>query len=104
MIEALNDIIVVEVYKPTTESVRESGIIMPTDKKEHQYNGTVVSLGTDEAVARSGLKIGDRVYYQKGQNFTVTIDDVEYDCVSVFDILAKESQNNLCSDEAEVSK
>lgn len=88
MIKALNDMVIAKVYKPESEKVTSCGIIMTNQDAERQYNGTVVSLGNDEAVVKSGLKVGDKIYYQKGQNFPITEDGVEYDCVSVFDVIA----------------
>lgn len=88
MIRALNDMVIAEVYKPENEKTTESGLILIDQAKERQYNGTVVSLGNDEAVAKSGLKVGDKIFYQKGQNFPITEDGIEYDCVSVFDVIA----------------
>jgi len=86
MLEAILDKIVVKV--DTDETVTKSGIILQ-GKQERHYSGIVVDVGPAEDVTKSGIQVGDWVFYQKGYNFEYIEDNVTYDVVSIYDVLGK---------------
>ena len=48
------------------EEVTTSGIVLPeTVGKEKKAQGTVVALGNGEKLAKLGLKVGDKVLFEK---------------------------------------
>jgi len=81
MIKPLGDRVLV---KPTkAEEVTASGILLPeTVDKEKKAEGEIVAVGTGEAIARLGLKVGDRIMYKKWGGEDIKIgrgkDEVEY--------------------------
>ena len=72
----------------TDEEVTESGIILTSVNHERKYEGTVVDVGTNPDIEKANIKIGSYVFYPKGLNTEITVDNVVYDIVSVYDILA----------------
>lgn len=54
------------VKQSTQEEVTASGIVLPdTAEKEKKAQGKIVELGSGEAIARLGLKVGDTVVFGK---------------------------------------
>lgn len=88
--KVLNEKILVRVA--SEEEVSKGGIILTPAKQERKYEGTVVDVGTSEDIAASGVKAGDYVYYPKGLNTELVMNedgvDVTYDVVSIYDVLA----------------
>lgn len=88
--KVLNEKILVRVAGE--EEVSKGGIILTPAKQERKYEGTVVDVGTNEDIAASGVKVGDYVYYPKGLNTELVMNedgvDVTYDVVSIYDVLA----------------
>ncbi len=84
--KVLGDKILVKVA--TDEEVTESGIILTSAKHERKYEGTVVDVGTHKDIKEFGIKTGLYVFYPKGLNTEVLIENEVYDVVSVYDILA----------------
>lgn len=82
----LNEKILVKVA--VEEEVTQSGIILSPAKQERKYEGTVVDVGTNPDISASGVKVGSYVFYPKGLNTEFVVDDVTYDVVSIYDILA----------------
>ena len=82
----VNEYILVKVA--SDEEVTESGIILTAAKQERKYEGIVVDIGTNPDIKKFGVNVGDYVYYPKGLNKEIIIDDVTHDVVSVYDILA----------------
>lgn len=80
----INDKILVKVA--AEEEVTSSGIILTPAKQERKYEGTVVAVGENPDIAKANVKPGVYVMYPKGLNTPVTIDDEEYDIVSIYDI------------------
>ena len=70
------------------EEVTESGIILTSAKHERKYEGTVVDLGNHPDIKRYGIETGMYVFYPKGLNTEIFIEDKPYDFVSVYDVLA----------------
>lgn len=88
--KVLNEKILVRVAGE--EEVSKGGIILAPVKQERKYEGTVVDVGTSGDIAASGVKAGDYVYYPKGLNTELVMNedgvDVTYDVVSIYDVLA----------------
>ena len=84
--KVLNERVLVKVANE--EEKTESGIILTATKQERKYEGTVVDVGTNPDIEEMGIKPGVYVYYPKGLNTEMIIDDVTYDIVSCYDILA----------------
>lgn len=84
--KAVADKIIVKVAKD--EEVTKSGIILSNMTQERKYEGTVISVGDDPFIEKSGVKEGSYVFYPKGLNIEVIKDDEPYDIVSIYDILA----------------
>ena len=84
--KVLNERVLVKVANE--EEKTESGIILTATKQERKYEGTVVDVGTNPDIKEMGIKPGVYVYYPKGLNTEMIIDDVTYDIVSCYDILA----------------
>ena len=82
----VNEYILVKVADD--EQVTESGIILTTTKQERKYEGTVVDVGTNPDIKKFGVNVGDYIFYPKGLNKEIIIDNVTHDVVSVYDILA----------------
>ena len=82
----VNEYVLVKVAND--EEVTESGIILTAAKQERKYEGTVVDIGDNQDIKNYGVAIGDYVFYPKGLNKEIIKDDVTYDVVSVYDILA----------------
>jgi len=54
------------VKQSTEGEVTASGIVLPdTAEKEKKAQGKIVEVGTGEAIARLGLKVGDTVVFGK---------------------------------------
>jgi chaperonin GroES len=81
MIKPLGDRVLV---KPTkAEEITASGIVLPeTMDKEKKAEGEIVAVGTGEAIARLGLKVGSKILYKKWGGEDIKIgkghDEVEY--------------------------
>ena len=81
MIKPIGDRVLV---KPTkAEEVTASGIVLPeTVDKEKKAEGEIVAVGTGEAIARLGLKVGSKIIYKKWGGEEIKIgkgkDEVEY--------------------------
>ena len=84
-LRAIGDKIIVKVDKD--ETVTKSGLILTSATQERHYSGIVVDAGPDDNVKKSGIEVGDWVFYQKGYNFEFQKDGIDYDIVSVFDTL-----------------
>ena len=88
--KVLNEKILVRVAGE--EEVSKGGIILTPAKQERKYEGTVVDVGTSEDIAAFGVKAGDYVYYPKGLNIELVMNEdgveVTYDVVSIYDVLA----------------
>ena len=84
--KVLNEKVLVKVA--TDEEVTESGIILTSTKQERKYEGVVVDVGDNPDIEKNGVKKGSYVYYPKGLNNPIIIDDEEYDVVSIYDIVA----------------
>lgn len=89
--KALGDKVLVKVA--TNEVVTAGGIIIPESAgQERRYEGVVVDVGTHEDIKKFGVEVGMYVYYPKGLNIPIKQKEdgkeVEYDFVSVYDILA----------------
>lgn len=82
----VNEYVLVKVA--TDEEVTASGIIMSAASHERKYEGYVEDVGTHEDIKKFGVNIGDYVFYPKGLNKEIIIDNVTYDVVSVYDIIA----------------
>jgi len=87
MLKAKSDYVIVKVAMP--EEKTASGLFLAVDKKERLYEGEIVSTGDSPEIIKQGLKAGDYVYYNKGVNYEFCKDDVLYDGVSVYDVIAK---------------
>ena len=76
----------------TDEEVTASGIILTSTKHERKYEGYVVDVGEHPDIEKYGVKTGMYVFYPRGLNTPTFIKedgvDVEYDVVSVYDVLA----------------
>ena len=70
------------------EEVTKGGIILTSAAHERYYEGEVVDVGTHPDIEAFGIKVGSYVFYPKGLNIEVKNDDVTYDIVSIYDILA----------------
>ena len=75
------------------EEVTAGGIIIPNSAgQERKYEGYVVDVGEHPDIEKYGIKTGMYVFYPKGLNTPTFIKedgvDVEYDVVSVYDVLA----------------
>jgi chaperonin GroES len=75
--------------KPSTqEEVTKSGIVLANanDMEKKNY-GEIVALGNGEDVAKSGLKVGDRVYFGKYSGEGIEVDEagkkVEYRILAI---------------------
>lgn len=82
----VNDKVLIKVA--SNEEVTESGIILTSTKQERLYEGTVVDVGTNPDIKAFGVEVGMYVYYPKGLNTEITIENEIYDIVSIYDILA----------------
>ena len=82
----VNDKVLVKVA--VDEEVTESGIILTSVNHERKYEGEVVDVGENPDIVKCGIKKGIYVFYPKGLNTEIIIDNVTYDIVSVYDILA----------------
>lgn len=80
----INDKILVKVT--VKEEVTSSGIILTPAKQDRMYEGTVIAVGENPDIEKAGVKPGVYVMYPKGLNTPVTIDGVEHDIVSIYDI------------------
>lgn len=70
------------------EEVTKGGIIITPVAHERYYEGEVVDVGTHPDIAEFGIKVGSYVFYPKGLNTEVITDNVTYDIVNIYDILA----------------
>ena len=70
------------------EEVTKSGIILTSAAHERFYEGEVVDVGTHPDIEKFGIKVGSYVFYPKGLNTEVIVDNVTYDIVNIYDILA----------------
>jgi len=82
----LNERVLVKVA--VEEEVTEGGIIMSAASHERKYEGWVEDVGDNPDIVAAGVKPGVYVYYPKGLNTEVIADNVTYDIVSIYDILA----------------
>ena len=82
----VNDKVLVKVA--SNEEVTESGIILTSTKQERLYEGTVIDVGDNPDISKFGVKKGMYVFYPKGLNTEITIENETYDIVSIYDILA----------------
>lgn len=85
-LRVLNDKIMVKVA--TDEEVTKSGIILAPAKQERKYEGIVEGVGNSPDIAERGVKVGSYVWYPRGLNTEVTVDDTMYDIVSIYDVQA----------------
>lgn len=83
----LNDKLLIKVARE--EEVTKTGIILTEVKQERKYEGVVVEVGDNPDIEKLGISKGTYVFYPRGLNTEIIIDDVLYDVVSVYDILAK---------------
>lgn len=83
----LGDKILVEVA--SSENISEGGIILSAAKAERKYEGVVVGVGEHEDIKKLGVKVGDYVFYVPGMNTEIIENDKTYDCVSIYDVIAK---------------
>jgi co-chaperonin GroES (HSP10) len=84
--KVVNEYVLVKVAND--EEVTESGIILSAAKQERKYEGVVVDTGDNPDIKKFGVETGDYVFYPKGLNKEIIIDNVTYDVVSIYDILA----------------
>lgn len=70
----------------TDEEVTASGIIMSAANHERKYEGRIVQVGTHPDIEKMGFKPGQYVFYPKGLNTPIEIDNEEYDIVNIYDI------------------
>ena len=85
----LGDRILVKVS--TSETKTESGIILAAMKAERKYEGEVVGVGDHEDIKKTGIKIGDYVFYTPGTNIEMPRkqeDEDILDAVSIYDVVA----------------
>lgn len=85
-VRVLNDKVMVKVA--LDEEVSAGGIILAPVKQERKYEGVVVGVGNNDDIAKRGVKEGSYVWYPRGLNTEVIVDDVIYDIVSIYDIQA----------------
>jgi chaperonin GroES len=75
--------------KPDTiEEMTASGIVLPdTADKDKKARGIILALGSGPEVIKSGLKIGDKVYFGKYAGDEIEVDEdgkkVEYKILSI---------------------
>ena len=78
------------VIKPLMEEEKtETGIILPeTAEKEKPEQGKIVAIGEGEKIKKLGLKIGDRVLFEKYAGTDVKLENIEYKVVEKDSVLA----------------
>jgi len=76
--------------KPLLEEMTtESGIVLPeTMDKEKKAEGEIIALGSGEELKKLGLKVGDKVLFEKYGGEEVRIDKEEYKILPHDKILA----------------
>ena len=87
-VDHIVDINYILVKVANDEQVTDAGIILTPVNQERKYEGTVVDVGDNPDIKNFGIGIGNYVFYPKGLNKEIIIDDVVHDVVSVYDILA----------------
>lgn len=71
------------------EEVTEHGIVLPdTVEKEKKAEGEIIAIGSGEKVAKLGLKIGDKVIFEKWGGEEVEIEGVDHKILDHEKILA----------------
>ena len=85
-LKPVNEKVLVKVAQEPETTV--GGIIISSVKQERKYEGVVIDVGTHPDIAVYGVKTGDYVYYPKGLNTEIIVDNETYDFVSIYDILA----------------
>lgn len=68
-----------------SEEKTKGGLYIPQTAQEKTQNGSVVAIGTDEAIK---VKVGDEVLYDKYAGTQIKIDDVDHLILSSDDVLA----------------
>jgi len=78
------------VIKPLLEEEKtKTGIILPeTAEKEKPEQGEIVAIGEGEKIKKLGLKVGDRVLFEKYAGTDVKLEDEEYKVVDKDSVLA----------------
>ncbi len=78
------------VIKPLPEEEKtKTGIILPeTAEKEKPEQGEIVAIGEGEKIKKLGLKVGDRVLFEKYAGTDVKLENVEYKVVDKDSVLA----------------
>ncbi|MDO8509998.1 MAG: co-chaperone GroES [bacterium] len=63
-IKPIGDRVLVKPQKE--EEVTASGIVLPDSvDKEKKAEGEIIAVGTGDAIAKLGLKVGDKILYKK---------------------------------------
>lgn len=86
-VKALNDYIFLEKDK----SVKKIGVmdLSAAEKDNNRYDtGVIKTLSVN--IPEGTLNVGDKVYYTKGQSFTMFIDETEVVVVRLRDIIGAE--------------
>ena len=91
MIKPLADRIVIKVAE--VERSTKSGIVIPDTSKEKPQKGEVIAIGSGKLLdngerAKSEVKVGDNILFNKYSGTEVKIDDVDYLVIRESDILA----------------
>lgn len=78
------------VIKPLMEEEKtKTGIILPeTAEKEKPEQGKIIAIGEGEKIKKLGLKVGDRVLFEKYAGTDVKLENVEYKVVDKDSVLA----------------
>ena len=76
------------VKQMSTEEVTASGIMLPaSEDKEKKTQGTIMALGTGDAISKLGLKVGDVVVFGKYAGDEIEVDEdnqkIEYKVLNV---------------------
>jgi len=86
-IKPLGDRVLVKPFED--ETVTESGIVLPdTVDKEKKAEGEIVALGNGEELLKLGLKIGDKVLFEKWGGEDIKSDNQDYKILPFDKILA----------------
>lgn len=78
------------VIKPLPkEEKTKTGIILPeTAEKEKPEQGKIIAIGQGEKIKKLGLKVGDRVLFEKYAGTDIKLENVEYKVVDKDSVLA----------------
>jgi chaperonin GroES len=68
-----------------SEEKTKGGLFIPQTAQEKTQSGTIMAIGTDEAIK---VKVGDEILYDKYAGTQIKIDEVDHLILSGDDILA----------------